>query len=1050
MVKILHQSAIRKAIKIIIFLYLVIGVCQSEIIGEGGISGRCHYKDYDYQNSFSDGAVETLDAVQNVSQSFIAKGNILNNIWVYIADDSDQIINIAVLDQDGRQIAVTDIALNNYNVGEWNKIAINSGKLKRNKQYDLVFTSEKSLQVLLLDTEEAPIIFKECKSDGELVDGSLAVGFQFTYSYLTLGSILEFIFHLIFILIMTLLLSYTIWNFERMYDLFSHTQKKKGLLYAIYFSVSFALVYNPIDPSRSEVSEFKRMIGVGLAHNVDVSKRINSFNQWFVLFGIAFLFFWMLMNYFLQQEKSAEGAKIISFTDDFIVLADCSLLLRCINYFSDHETVSNDIFRFSSEVIMLIVLVMLAYVVLGIDRNIRSDVFSELVLAVSMISCPVSVFIALEMEEGKVVLGVMATGLILVLIFCRYERMFAESDHFEYIVTGGVLVFSLIPIVTSGFIELVHVLNQYSVFLGHPGWYYAVVMIILFGGFVVSCWGMKRKTWIIKNWKSWSYPWIVFGIACLSVQIPIQSTYSPNIYEDANYGVLISDFLNFGKIPIVEHYGGHMMTGVWEGILYGIINNDYAGAILSPYSGLLTPFLALLFFYFVKKVWSEDIALFVAVLFPYMDFWSYYGLGMMVCSAALLYVKKNSYMHAVILWLAFFWCAVYRLDLGFAFGIAVIVSMIVYVISERNMTAFRQLGLTLIGFGVICGIIWSFLCMIKGINPLGRLIEFLMLSMSNQNWAYTDIGDSSSSVFSWIYAIIPFTVIICTVYTVFSKDMKARIGCGKWMLLMVLGFSYFANFSRGLVRHSLAEGLGDVVIWSSYLFLAMFLSCLKNNNRLLLPVFMFLILCNTLFTENGRVNSIPIADMAVSRPSAIIESWKINRFDEEEYDELKLEQDRFIAKGEVINENDRVDDSLMSYWQKVKNSQEVVERVRFDDEFMDMVNSYAFILDVLLDENDTFVDFANKTLLYSVFGRENPVYISQSPLQLSGDFSQEQFIKEIRGIPVVLMPLDPNNAYESCTLDNIANAYRNYKVSEYIYQQYVPLCKYEISTQSGV
>ena len=105
----------------------------------------------------------------------------------------------------------------------------------------------------------------------------------------------------------------------------------------------------------------------------------------------------------------------------------------------------------------------------------------------------------------------------------------------------------------------------------------------------------------------------MFGITCLSVQIPIQSTYSPDLFEGANYSILISDYLNFGKIPIVEHYGGHMMTGVWEGILYGILNQDPAGAVVSPYSFLVTPFLTVLFYYLIKNVWNEDLALLTTI-----------------------------------------------------------------------------------------------------------------------------------------------------------------------------------------------------------------------------------------------------------------------------------------------------------------------------------------------------------------------------------------------------------------------------------------------------
>ena len=150
-------------------------------------------------------------------------------------------------------------------------------------------------------------------------------------------------------------------------------------------------------------------------------------------------------------------------------------------------------------------------------------------------------------------------------------------------------------------------------------------------------------------------------------------------------------------------------------------------------------------------------------------------------------------------------------------------------------------------------------------------------------------------MFSWSYILIPFLVVLCLIGTVCSKNMQKRLGQEKWILLMILGFSYHANFSRGLVRHSLAEGLGACVIWSSYLFLALFISCYKNNQRLLLPVFMAFMRCSTLLSQGSNFAAIPIADSAVSTPSAIIESWRIGRFNREEYEELKFAQDRMLS-----------------------------------------------------------------------------------------------------------------------------------------------------------
>ncbi len=79
-----------------------------------------------------------------------------------------------------------------------------------------------------------------------------------------------------------------------------------------------------------------------------------------------------------------------------------------------------------------------------------------------------------------------------------------------------------------------------------------------------------------------------------------------------------------------------------------------------------------------------------------------------------------------------------------------------------------------------------------------------------------------------------------------------------------------------------------------------------------------------------------------------------------------------------------------------------------------------------------------------MLNREDPVYVSQSPLQLSGQFTQEEFVKEMEDVPIVLMPYDDGeNYYIAQGMDGVPNSYRYYKVAEYIYQNYVPLCTYE-------
>ena len=101
------------------------------------------------------------------------------------------------------------------------------------------------------------------------------------------------------------------------------------------------------------------------------------------------------------------------------------------------------------------------------------------------------------------------------------------------------------------------------------------------------------------------------------------------------------------------------------------------------------------------------------------------------------------------------------------------------------------------------------------------------------------------------------------------------------------------------------------------------------------------------------------------------------------------------------------------------------------------------IVDRLLMPDETWLDFVNQSALYSLLGRECPTYADQFPGHLSGELTQELSIKQVEqngNIPLVFMPTAETGSL-GIMIDGIANNYRYYKVAEYIYQNYRPLCQ---------
>ena len=721
-------------------------------------------------------------------------------------------------------------------------------------------------------------------------------------------------------------------------------------------------------------------------------------------------FFWI----FVVKETYGRRKKVLDFLDQFLVIANINIVLAGINYFQNKND-NTTIFPYTYWLIFVIVCAALLYVILRLGRFMTSDGYATLLVAVFSLGYGITAMINQKWDDGKllfcvqlILFGIAVIGMVTIQ---RILKLHQENNFLQIFA----IICSFIPFVTSFYIELIHILNQWGIYVVRVRRYY-IVSLALMMLMSIACTVLvgKRKR-IMISWKKNSYPALIFGISCLAVQLPLAIKYKVSMYETANFSVLISDFLKYGKIPIVEHYGGHMMTGVWEGIVYAVLNHDSNGAIFSPYMVYITPVLAVLFFCLVKELWNEDMALATVLFLPFYDSWSYYGLGMLVCLAAIAFAKKNTYMKAFVLWISVIWCALYRLDLGAAFGVAVVLTMLVYVAQSKNWKAARQL---LISFGICVGIgiaAWCILCQGRGINAFDRLTELLLISFSNANWAYDNIGSVGNMSYSWCYMFLPFLCAVCLVFTAFSKKIKQTASVEQWIILLIMGFSYFANYSRGLVRHSLAEtSTLIVIVWTGYIFLAAFFSCYRNDKRVFIITFMTMVVVSSLLMWNANFEEKSLLDKEVAVTGDFTDSWKYGMTE----DEPKI------------------------YWQELEEQGKPVERIYWNEETEEQITPYRRILNALLEDDETFVDFMNKTFLYSALGRETPCYVSQSPMQLAGERTQEMFIKEMEGVPIVLMPLENNEYDKSDSLDGVPNTYRYYKVAEYIYQHYVPLCRY--------
>lgn len=1039
------MAVIRDNVKIFHFAKIVLALVLLSIVFKffltDDFSQYFHYKTYVEKNEEQIDRVLQCNQTISIKQKFLAKGNLLNKIDIYLGDIEENAtgtLNLQIQDQDDNILFDKTIFLSDYTANSWNTIESNCKELIRGEIYQLIIGSKDSLVPIGASNEKLQNkVFLECITDSGF-NGTAGVGFQFTYIYSTFGDILFLLMNVLLLILVVATIIFMLIKVDIAY-LLTDVYNKIDILYAVYFATLVLSRFNPLDEQKLQVTDFKREIGMSAVSNIEVASRIGNFLQCLGLFILFYTLFFAVFKYFRISAQNIENKEIYKFSDNLIILANMMLIFRIITYFSDYD---QKIFYYSSYLIMFVVIACVLFNAMHLEKVISAEHYTNIHLSIFFASYIVASLIKTEWLGGKLLLGLnVAVSTIVILLLKIWGQRI--KDRMPTISLPRItIISSFIPFLTALYIEILNIFNQHKIFIGAPGRFYYIFLGVIL---CVITFLLYKRRYFEKQfqWKKLVYPLGIFGISCMSVQIPLQMIYEAHIYESANYSILISDFLNFGKIPIVEHYGGHMLTGVWEGLLYAILNNDFQGAIFSPYMGLICPVLSVLFYYCIKFSWNEDIAFWTTLVFPFYSSWSYFGLGMLVCVAAITYVRKTTYVRALVLWGTVVWCAFYRLDLGFAFGAACIIFLIIYNCEKKNLQIVKQLLLSFFYITIFFLLLWFALCIGKGINPIDRLMEFLQISQSNEIWGGANIGNTEIMLFPWSYVIVPIITLISLCIIVFQKKFR-HVDEKRWIILVFFGVSYFVNFQRGLVRHSVAELDTRVVLWSAYVFLALFISYIYKKGKLLIPIMTILLLCNTLFIQNGIFKEISIIDRASTITGGFIETWRLGRFAKEDAIPLENNQDTSSTLTDIniganyITENEK----LLTGWEVIKKQKRVVKRVIYNNELNSRICPYRMIMDNLLDQDETYLDFMNRSFIYSAIERYNPVYIAQSPMLLSSDFTQEQFIKEIESnnVPVAIMPMYDSEL--SVTLDAVANVYRHYKVAEYIYTHYQPLCSY--------
>ena len=197
----------------------------------------------------------------------------------------------------------------------------------------------------------------------------------------------------------------------------------------------------------------------------------------------------------------------------------------------------------------------------------------------------------------------------------------------------------------------------------------------------------------------------------------------------------------------------------------------------------------------------------------------------------------------------------YKLDVGYGVLLSGIVVYFIFNKVLNNKFEYKQLVKSAVIVVLPMLLLFILLCLVKSINPISRLQEFLLAAMSDQNWGIVKMGNTSNYLFRVSYYILPLVVTTYAVYIgfklFFQKEFfQKKLNNPKTISAIIFFFFFFFffifNAQRGIVFHNFEYG-NIIRITSTIPIALLFLTLLFNSkNKLIyfsvvfLGVFLFL------------------------------------------------------------------------------------------------------------------------------------------------------------------------------------------------------------------
>lgn len=463
--------------------------------------------------------------------------------------------------------------------------------------------------------------------------------------------------------------------------------------------------------------------------------------------------------------------------------------------------------------------------------------------------------------------------------------------------------------------------------------------------------------------------------------------------------ILAHQFFNYGMVPFIDIMPVHGLADIFMASPMEWFPLSLSAVIVYAVASIVfTPCFAFLL------VAATPVAM---LLYPYMSsFW--FGLIPFLILYLILGVKRHSFGWHVILWVCAMAGILWQYDTGIAAFVAtsLVLSVRLYQRCQGRICLPRCVNsawTSCLLVAVTMFVAYVAIAEFRGHNPLQPLLQAIrFLSAQAQSQSYPVFWPSSPMTIVE-YIILPLVGIAYVLYGVMALIQKRKLTVNELFLLGLALWSLIYSV-KNVQRHCLLE----LFAYQCFPFLLCALPSLFLKKTIWARItFLIIFLGYALITASAFAPPSMFPNMLAKERNILLSYW--------------------IPNGEVK--------TIFEFRSAAPGLPRVLARDKSQYESLDRY------LKNVLTKDETFVDFANAPMLYSLTNRRFPSFFISAVLWV-GDGIQNYVISRLdtlrlRGhLPLVVFK---HFSYATDLYDGVAPEMRSYRVAEYFYKHYRPL-----------